>query len=39
MSTMKFFYDEGEDVVKFRAAWRLGIAVHQVNLFATNDLA
>ncbi|MCP3698174.1 MAG: hypothetical protein GY920_06425, partial [Aliivibrio sp.] len=39
MSTMKFFYDEGEDVVKFRAAWRLGIAVHQVNVFATNDLA
>ena len=39
MSTMKFFYDEGEDVVKFRAAWRLGVAVHQVNVFATNDLA
>jgi len=37
--TMKFFYDEGEDVVKFRAAWRLGVAVHQVNLFATNGLA
>ena len=39
MSTMKFFYDEGEDVVKFRAAWRLGVAVHQVNVFATNGLA
>lgn len=39
MSTMKFFYDEGEDVVKFRAAWRLGVAVHQVNVFSTNDLA
>lgn len=37
--TMKFFYDEGEDVVKFRAAWRLGVAVHQVNVFATNGLA
>ncbi len=39
MSTMQFFYDKGEDVVKFTAKWRLGIAVHQVNLFATNDLA
>ena len=39
MSTMKFFYDEGEDVVKFRAAWRLGVAVHQVNVFSTNGLA
>lgn len=39
MSTMQFFYDKGEDVVKFIAKWRLGIAVHQVNVFATNDLA
>ena len=37
--TMKFYYDEGEDVVKFRAAWRIGIGVHQVNVFGTNDLA
>jgi len=38
-STIQFFYDKGEDVVKFIAKWRLGVAVHQVNLFATNDLA
>ena len=38
-STFKFFYDQGEDIVKFMAKWRLGVAVHQVNLFATNDLA
>jgi hypothetical protein len=37
--TMQFVFDKGEDVVKFIAKWRLGIAVHQVNLFATNDLA
>tara|TARA_R110000803_G_scaffold117650_3_gene186154 strand:+ start:576 stop:1490 length:915 start_codon:yes stop_codon:yes gene_type:complete len=34
-----FFYDQGQDVMKFRAAWRLGVGVGQVNLFATNDLA
>ena len=38
-STMSFFFDKGEDVVKFIAKWRLGVAVHQVNVFATNDLA
>lgn len=38
-STFKFFYDQGEDIVKFMAKWRLGVAVHQVNLFATNGLA
>ena len=37
--TMQFYFDKGEDVVKFIAKWRLGVAVHQVNLFATNDLA
>jgi len=25
--------------MKFRAAWRLGVGVGEVNLFATNDLA
>jgi len=34
-----FFYDQGADVMKFRAAWRLGVGVGEVNLFATNDLA
>lgn len=38
-STIQFFYDKGEDIVKFIAKWRLGVAVHQVNLFATNDLS
>jgi hypothetical protein len=39
MSTIQFFFDKGEDVVKFIAKWRLGVAVHQVNVFATNGLA
>ena len=38
-STIQFFFDKGEDVVKFIAKWRLGVAVHQVNVFATNGLA
>lgn len=38
-SLMQFFYDKGQDVVKFMAKWRLGVAVHQVNVFATNGLA
>lgn len=39
MSQMTFFFDQGEDTVKFIAKWRLGVAVHQVNVFGTNDLA
>lgn len=38
-STLQFFFDRGQDVCKMLAKWRLGVAVHQVNLFATNDLA
>lgn len=38
-STIQFFYDKGQDVVKFLAKWRLGVAVHQVNMFSTNGLA
>ena len=34
-----WFYDQGADIMKFRAAWRLGVWCGQVNLFATNDLA
>ena len=34
-----WFYDAGADIMKFRAAWRLGVGVAEVNLFATNDLA
>jgi len=38
-SSFGMFYSPADDVVKVRAYWRLGVAVHQVNLFATNDLA
>ena len=37
--SFRFFYDESEDIMKFRAAWRLGVGVGQVNVFATNDMA
>jgi len=39
LDTFRFFYDEAADVMKFRAAWRLGVGVGQVNVFATNDMA
>lgn len=39
MSSMTFYWDKGQDIVKFIAKWRLGVAVHQVNVFATNGLA
>ncbi len=39
LDSFVWFYDQGADVMKFRAAWRLGVGVGQVNLFATNDLA
>ena len=39
MSTVQFFFDKGQDVVKFIAKWRLGVAVSQVDQFATNGLA
>ena len=35
----RFFYSETDDQVLFRGAWRLGVGVSEVNLFATNDLA
>lgn len=38
-STVQFFFDKGQDVVKFIAKWRLGIAVSQVDQFSTNGLA
>lgn len=38
MSEFKFFYDQGQDVVKLLAKWRIGVAAHQVNLFSTNGL-
>ncbi len=39
LDNFRFFYSESDDVMKFRAAWRLGVGVGQVNLFATNDMA
>ena len=39
LDSFRFFYDEASDVMKFRAAWRLGVGVGQVNVFATNDMA
>ena len=39
LDSFVWFYDQGVDVMKFRAAWRLGVGVAEVNLFATNDLA
>ena len=39
LDSLRFFYDEAADVMKFRAAWRLGVGVGEVNLFATNDMA
>ena len=39
LDSFRFFYDEASDVMKFRAAWRLGVGVGEVNLFATNDMA
>ena len=35
----RFFYSETEDQIKFRAAFRLGVGVSQVDLFGTNDMA
>ena len=39
LDTFRFFYDEASDIMKFRAAFRLGVGVGEVNVFATNDMA
>ena len=39
LDSFRFFYDEAADVMKFRAAWRLGVGVGEVNLFGVNDMA
>ncbi len=39
LDSFVWFYDQGVDVMKFRAAWRLGVGVGEVNLFTTNGLA
>lgn len=39
MSSISFFYDQGEDIVKFMAKWRIGVTIVEPNLFSTNALA
>ncbi len=39
LDNFRFFYDEASDIVRFRSAFRMGVGVGQVNLFATNDMA
>lgn len=39
MSSIRFFYDQGEDIVKFMAKWRIGVTIVEPNLFSTNALA
>lgn len=36
--TMQFFYDRGEDTVKFMTKFRLGVTVVQADLFSHNNL-
>ena len=38
LDSFRFFYSESEDIMKFRAAYRLGVGVAEVNVFATNDM-
>ena len=39
LDSFVWFYDQGIDTMKFRASWRLGVGVGEINLFATNGLA
>tara|TARA_R110002110_G_scaffold208527_2_gene420892 strand:+ start:387 stop:1289 length:903 start_codon:yes stop_codon:yes gene_type:complete len=39
LDSFVWFYDQGADVMKFRAAWRIGVGVGEPNLFSTNGLA
>lgn len=39
MDSFKFVYSNSLDAMLFKAAWRIGVGVSQVNVFATNDLA
>jgi hypothetical protein len=38
LDSFRFFYDQSEDTMKFRAAYRLGVGVSEVNVFAQNGL-
>jgi hypothetical protein len=37
--SFRLMYDQFEDITKMAAYWRLGVAVSQVDMFATNGLA
>ena len=39
LDSFRFQYSVSADAVLFKAAWRIGVGVSQVNVFATNDLA
>lgn len=39
LDSFKFVYSNSLDAMLFKAAWRIGVGVSQVNVFATNDLA
>ena len=38
LDSFRFQYSVSADAVLFKAAWRIGVGVSQVNVFATNDL-
>jgi hypothetical protein len=38
LDSFRFQYSVSADAVLFKAAWRMGVGVSQVNVFATNDL-
>ena len=39
LDSFRFAYSVSLDAMLFKAAWRIGVGVSQVNVFATNDLA
>lgn len=39
LDSFRFQYSVSADAVLFKASWRIGVGVSQVNVFATNDLA
>ena len=39
LDSFKFVYSNSLDAMLFKASWRIGVGVSQVNVFATNDLA
>ena len=39
LDSFRFVYSNSLDAMLFKASWRIGVGVSQVNVFATNDLA